>query len=155
VFHRFRQAKFLDGGLILGSSQFTLLPQLPPKLLLNLKEVKVDSKTSNWLYFSKYYRAFHIFGQAKFPNDGLVLGSSQFSVLPQLPPKMMLSLIKRGQNLLKNKLENTVMIISPCSSKFVTHSVLFLLRFQNAFNMLSQTLHGPETGGKFDLQVEH
>jgi len=33
------------------------------------------------------YRAFHRFGQAKFPDGGLVLGSSQFSILPQLPPK--------------------------------------------------------------------
>jgi len=37
------------------------------------------------------YRAFHRFGQAKFPNGGLVLGSSKFSVQPQLPPEMMLS----------------------------------------------------------------
>jgi len=28
------------------------------------------------------YRAFHGFGQAKFPNVGSVLGSSQFSILP-------------------------------------------------------------------------
>jgi hypothetical protein len=34
------------------------------------------------------YRTFHGFGQAKFPDDGLALGSSQFSVLPQLPPKI-------------------------------------------------------------------
>jgi len=33
------------------------------------------------------YRAFHRYGQAKFPDGGSVLGSSQFSVLPQLPPK--------------------------------------------------------------------
>jgi len=38
------QAKFPDGGLILGSRQFTLLPQLPPKILLDLKVVKIDSK---------------------------------------------------------------------------------------------------------------
>jgi hypothetical protein len=31
------------------------------------------------------YRDFQGFGQAKVPNGGLVLGSSQFSVLPQLP----------------------------------------------------------------------
>jgi len=37
------------------------------------------------------YRAFHRFEQAKFPNGGLVLGSSKFSVQPQLPPEMMLS----------------------------------------------------------------
>ncbi len=34
------------------------------------------------------YRAFPQFGQAKFPNGGLVLGSSQFSILPKLPPKI-------------------------------------------------------------------
>jgi len=36
--------------------------------------------------------AFHRFGQAKFPNGGLVLGLSQFSILAQLPVKMMLGL---------------------------------------------------------------
>jgi len=30
---------------------------------------------------------FHRFGQAKYPDGGLVLGSSQFSILPQLLPK--------------------------------------------------------------------
>jgi len=39
-FHRFGQAKFADGGSILGSIQFTLLPQLPLKMMLNLKVVK-------------------------------------------------------------------------------------------------------------------
>jgi len=36
------------------------------------------------------YRAFHRFGQAKFPDDGLVLGSNLFSMLPQLHPKIVL-----------------------------------------------------------------
>jgi hypothetical protein len=40
----------------------------------------------NWLF----YRAFHRFGQAKFPNGGSILGSNQFSILPQLPPKILL-----------------------------------------------------------------
>ena len=31
------------------------------------------------------HRGFCGFGQAKFPDDGLVLGSRQFSILPQLP----------------------------------------------------------------------
>jgi len=31
AFHGFGQAKFADGGSILGSSQFTQLPQLPLK----------------------------------------------------------------------------------------------------------------------------
>jgi hypothetical protein len=32
VFHRFEQAKFPDGSLGLGPSQFSLLPKLPPKM---------------------------------------------------------------------------------------------------------------------------
>jgi len=32
---------------------------------------------------------FNGFGQAKFPDGGLVLGSSQFSTLHQLTPKML------------------------------------------------------------------
>jgi len=34
VFHRFWQAKFAYGGSILGTSQFSLLPQLPQKMTL-------------------------------------------------------------------------------------------------------------------------
>jgi len=41
VFHRFGQAKFPDGDLVLGSSQFSVLPQKPPKTMLGLKEVKL------------------------------------------------------------------------------------------------------------------
>jgi len=50
VFLGFGQAKFSDdgliddGSLIDGSSQFTLLPNLPPKMILDLKSVKIDSK---------------------------------------------------------------------------------------------------------------
>jgi len=44
VFHVFGQAKFLDGGSVLGSSQFLILPQLPPKILLDSKSVKIDPK---------------------------------------------------------------------------------------------------------------
>jgi hypothetical protein len=40
------------------------------------------------------YRAFHRFGQAKFPDDDLILGLSQFLILP---PKMLLN-SKSGQN---------------------------------------------------------
>ncbi len=42
MFHEFGQAKFPDGGSVLGSSQFSLLPQLPPKILLYSKVVKID-----------------------------------------------------------------------------------------------------------------
>jgi len=44
AFHRFGQAKFAFGGSILGFIQFTLQPQLPPKMMLYLKVVKIDSK---------------------------------------------------------------------------------------------------------------
>jgi len=44
-----------------------------------------------------FYRAFHGFGQAKLPNGGSVLGSSQFSVILQLPSKNDAQ-FKRGQN---------------------------------------------------------
>jgi hypothetical protein len=44
LFHIFGQAKFLDGGSVLDSSQFEVLPQLPPKMMLSLKEVKIKSK---------------------------------------------------------------------------------------------------------------
>jgi hypothetical protein len=44
VFHQFGQAKFAYGGLILISSQLLLLLQLPQKMMLNSKVVKIDSK---------------------------------------------------------------------------------------------------------------
>jgi len=44
VFHRFGQVKFPDGGLVLGLSQFSILPQLSLKTMLGLKVVKIDLK---------------------------------------------------------------------------------------------------------------
>jgi len=44
AFRKFGQAKFPDGGLILGLSQFSILPQLPLKILLDSKVVKIDPK---------------------------------------------------------------------------------------------------------------
>jgi len=44
VFHWFRQVKFANRGSILGLSQFTLLPQLPQKMALNLKFDKIGLK---------------------------------------------------------------------------------------------------------------
>jgi len=41
---RFGQSEFPDGGLVLGSSQFSVLPQLPSKILLDSKVVKMDPK---------------------------------------------------------------------------------------------------------------
>ncbi len=42
AFHVFGKAKFAYGGSILGSSQFTLLLQLPLKTILSLKMDKID-----------------------------------------------------------------------------------------------------------------
>jgi len=50
VFHGFGQSKFAYGGSILGSSQFTLLPQLPLNMMLSLKVVRIDTKISNTLH---------------------------------------------------------------------------------------------------------
>jgi len=54
-----------------------------------------------YAYFSidNLYRAFKRFGHAKFAYGGLILGSSQFPQLPQLPLKTMLDLKKKRQNL--------------------------------------------------------
>jgi len=40
-----RKAKFPNDGSVLGSSQFSILPQLPPKIMLPSKVVKIDPKT--------------------------------------------------------------------------------------------------------------
>ncbi len=44
AFQRFGQAKIVYGGSILGSCQFTILPQLPLKTMLDLKVVKIQLK---------------------------------------------------------------------------------------------------------------
>jgi hypothetical protein len=43
------------------------------------------------------YRVFHGFEQAKYPDGGLVLGASQFTILPQLSLKKDAQ-FKSGQN---------------------------------------------------------
>jgi hypothetical protein len=48
-----RQAKFANGGLILSLSQFSILPQLPQKMKLVSKEVKIDPKIIVSLLSSK------------------------------------------------------------------------------------------------------
>jgi len=47
AFHGFGQAKFLDGGSALGSSQFSILPQLHQKTMFASKGFKIDSEKSN------------------------------------------------------------------------------------------------------------
>jgi len=44
AFHGFGQDKFANNGLVLGLSQFSTVLQLPPKILLKSKVVKIDSK---------------------------------------------------------------------------------------------------------------
>jgi len=43
VFEGFVQAKIAYNGSVLGSSQFTLLPQLPLKMTLDFKVIKIDT----------------------------------------------------------------------------------------------------------------
>jgi hypothetical protein len=44
VFQGFSKAKAANGGSILSLSQFLILPQLPQKIKLASKVVKIDSK---------------------------------------------------------------------------------------------------------------
>jgi len=44
VFHQFGQAKFPNGGSVLGSSQISILPLLPLKMMAGLEVDKIDSK---------------------------------------------------------------------------------------------------------------
>ncbi len=44
LFHRFRQAQVDNGGPILSSSQFLLLPQLSQKMKFATKVFKMDQK---------------------------------------------------------------------------------------------------------------
>jgi hypothetical protein len=44
VFHGFGQAKFPDGGTVLGLRQFSLPTQLSPKLMIGSKVVKINPK---------------------------------------------------------------------------------------------------------------
>jgi len=63
-------------------------------LIETVQDRKLDNDLCNiWNYakLTKSYRAFHGFWQAKFPNGGSVLGLSQFSILPQLHPKILLN----------------------------------------------------------------
>ena len=54
---------------------------------VELIHCQTQNAESSPIYF---YRAIHRFGESKIANDGLVLGLSQFSILPELPYKMML-----------------------------------------------------------------
>ena len=44
AFHRFGPAKIANGGLVLGSSRFLLLPQPPQKMMLASNVVKIVSR---------------------------------------------------------------------------------------------------------------
>jgi hypothetical protein len=54
----------------------------------NKKKVKkTQPKALRDPFFTITYNVFHRFGHAKFGYGGLDLGSSQFSILPQMPQK--------------------------------------------------------------------
>jgi hypothetical protein len=70
------------------------------------------ASNTNFLLYT--YRGFHGFGQAQFPDGGLILDLRQFSVLPQLPQKPMLGF--KGVKI-DSKISN-----SRRESKSATHS---------------------------------
>jgi len=75
AFHRFGQAKFPDGGSVLGLSQFSVLPQLPPRIMLSLKEVNIDAKISNSLSWAS---------ADFFPGEGKIFqGGQKHTICPK------------------------------------------------------------------------
>jgi len=52
-FHSYGEAKFANGGLVLGWSKFSLLPPTDSKNLLDWKVVKMDSKIITLICSSK------------------------------------------------------------------------------------------------------
>ncbi len=57
-------------------------------LKINVMEIEILNIERKEKKKKNQIRVFHRFGQAKFPDGGSVLGSSQFSIMPQLPLKM-------------------------------------------------------------------
>jgi len=76
-----------------------------------------------------FHRAFHRFGQTKFPDGGLALGLSQFSILPKLHQKTMLAL--KGVKI-DSKISN-----SSRESKSATPSVQLLETLKEILSILS------------------
>ena len=66
-------------------SECTLVPSWHDK-----RNIVITIHSEHWHLKCQLYRAFHRFGQGKVANGGLVLGSSGFSILSQLPYKMIL-----------------------------------------------------------------
>jgi len=102
-------------GFRVGTSFTKKFWTLKTEHFRNSQKRKVRKFPSN---AGPYYRAFHGFGQANFPDGGLILCSGQFSILPQLPPWTMLSLkvVK-----IDPKISNSL-----CSSQSLTYSVCIL-----------------------------
>jgi len=66
---------------------FGIMPRLLPTLV-QCQEKKLSSSTHA---INLFYRVFHQFGQAKFPDGGSALGLRLFSILPQLHQETMLA----------------------------------------------------------------
>jgi hypothetical protein len=79
-----------------------------------------------------FYRPFHQFGQAKFPDSGSILGLSQFLILAQLPLNTMLGL-KVVE--IDSKISNSL-----CKSKFVTQSVGLIKENRRYWLLLSHSV---------------
>ena len=84
------QYKHFSLKFVLRSIRPPTLRRRPPRLasfVISRRLYSIFIRPGN----SSSYRAFHRFGQAKFAYGGPVLGSSQFSPLPQLAQKMTLA----------------------------------------------------------------
>jgi len=77
------------GKLFTERSEMIIFELILTTFKLSIVFIGRWSSSVNWLEpkIQHNQRAFHGFGQAKFPDGGLVSGSSQFSTLPQPPQK--------------------------------------------------------------------
>jgi len=60
AFHGFEQPKFACGGLVLGYSYFSLLPQLPQKMTIDSTVLKIATKITISLFLNIFFGAPHL-----------------------------------------------------------------------------------------------
>jgi len=90
--HRFGQTKLgYYVGLVLGLIQIFTTASVYSKNNTRFKSGRMWLKKKSFHLTRGSYRVFHGFGQAKFAYGGSILGSSQFTLLPQLTKKTILA----------------------------------------------------------------
>ncbi len=94
IFHRVVGMGSLGVGAAFHDTRDVALDTEPVVDLMDHMGAGDQAAKANRKYKTKWYRAFHRFGQANFAYGGSVLGSSQFTLLSQLPLKTMLLYLK-------------------------------------------------------------